>query len=102
MRLADCVCGCSERYERHLLLRIFEEFNSIKNHELQNAYLRSRVRFSRYENLRNNQRRKIFTYELKINDLLVPVCRKFFLGVHGVTEARLRRKVSLKNDLNLF
>jgi len=45
-----------ERYERHLLLRIFEEFNSMKNHELQNAYLRSRVRFSRYENLRNNQR----------------------------------------------
>ena len=91
--VVDCICGCPTQLSRDELRAVFQSFNEIGNHELQNSYLRGLLEFSRRENFANGEGRNIFTYRLKLANKTVTVCQRFFLGVHGIPQSRLRKKV---------
>ena len=64
--VVDCICGCPTQFSRDELRAVFQIFNEIGNHELQNSYLTGLLEFSRRENFANGEGRNIFTYRLKL------------------------------------
>ena len=96
MRIEDCMCDCSNRLTRDEMETLFRSFNLMGNHVLQNSYLKGCARFSRTQTMRNGTTRRIFTYELRLPGHNVNVCKRFFLGIHGITAARLRNKVNYR------
>jgi len=93
--IVDCICGCVNQFHREELDRVFEGFNAIGNHELQNAYLRGCMEISRWENFANGGGRNVFVYRIKLLNRTLTVCQKFFLGAHGIGQSRLRHKVEI-------
>ena len=96
MSIIDCICGCQTRFSLQEMRTIFRNFNDMENHELQNSYLRGLLEVSRRENFANGGGRKIFQYKLKLVERTVIVCQRFFLGIHGIPQSRLRKKVVTK------
>ena len=70
------------------------------DHTAQNLYLRGQIESHGTENLSNNTTRKIFRYKLSLNTEEYFVCKKFFLGVHGIKASILRCNVIMKTKLN--
>jgi len=90
--IEDCMCNCQNRLSLLQIRRVFSEFWAIANHEQQNHYLRGCIEVLGTENI-NGNRKKMYRYKVKLPEFTVNVCRKFFLGLHGINESRIRRKV---------
>jgi len=89
MALPDCVCDCRERVTGLQCAEIFQTFANLESHDAQNVYLRGQVKAHGTENLTNGNSRKNFRYKLSININEVYVCKRFFMGVHGIKSSRL-------------
>ena len=91
--IVDCICSCENLFREGEMNTIFECFNAIANHELQNSYPRGCLEITRWENFMNGGERNMFAYKIKLLDRTVNVCQKFFLGLHGIGQSKLRKKV---------
>jgi len=67
MTIVDCVCSCQTRFSMVEMRTIFQNFNEIENHELQNSYLRGLIEVSRRENFANGGGRKNFSIQTEIS-----------------------------------
>ena len=78
---------------------LFENCAAIKDHEMQNTYLRGCVTKKSDERIRRRPRkldarkRNSFSFTITVQEKSVVVCREAFLGLHGIRIGRLKRKV---------
>ena len=104
----NCRCQCYCALTAAEKQKIFSRFNQIKDHESQNVYLRGReyVSVNDSDKIRRRPRnadaheRRSFSYKVTVERKSLNVCKAAFLGLHGIAESRLKRKV-LQLDVNL-
>ena len=71
----------------------------MKDHSTQNAYLQGCVQVKSADKIRrrprkeNAKQRNSFSYSVTIERKTIYVCQAAFLGLHGIKESRLKRKV---------
>jgi len=96
--IEDCFCNCRNQFSLEQMRMFFTDFWAVGNHEKQNYYLRGCLEVLGTETLNNGTTRKMYRYKLKLRESTVYVCRKFFLGLYGINESRIRRKVRHQNN----
>ena len=97
--MVECRCRCLCKISEEEQHQILESFNKMGNHEVQNAYLRGCVSVVPENQQRrrplneDGQARKSFIYTITSSSNTTPVCKASFLGLHGIKESRLKRRV---------
>ena len=82
---------------------VFETFCQLKDHEVQNRYLRGCIQKKGSDNIQRRPRtqnsvaRNSYIYSVSAKKKTVKVCKAAFLGLHGIKESRLKKKI-----LNFF
>ena len=90
-----CRCNCYALLTEEERKSVIEKFNKIKNHELQNAYLRGCVQKKDADKIQRRPRsqrgvtRNSFVYAVTVKQKTVRVCKAAFLGLHGIKASRL-------------
>ena len=84
----ECVCGCFDEIRIDDKRKIFQDFSKMKDHQMQNVYLRGLIEVGN-----GGAGRRTFSYSVPVGTRKIQVCRKIFLALHGISVSRLRKKV---------
>jgi len=76
--MVDCVCGCANLFTMNEMRSVFENFNELADHDVQNSYLRGCTELVMHENFVNGRGRNIFRYKVRLPTRTTIVCQKFF------------------------
>ena len=95
----ECRCRCYYQLTENEKKEIFQNFNEMRDHEMQNTYLRGCITKKPDQKIRrrprnaDGQKRNSFTFTVTLEEKSVIACRAAFLGLHGIGIGRLKRKV---------
>lgn len=111
----SCKCNikCSSTINCQVIDQIWNNFYSLENKNMQDTYIQTlievkKVQRRRKKNLENVncdnpdkkpddnnvlpfKRNHSYLYNLKVNGKLKPVCKNFFMAIHGISRDRLKR-----------
>ena len=97
--LVECRCHCAAKFSAEELQSILQSFNDLPTHEAQNIYLRGCVNVVPETSIRRRPRnedaveRKSYTFTITLPRKTEKVCKAAFMGVHGIKESRMKKKV---------
>jgi hypothetical protein len=80
-----CVPQCKSKLAANQKMDIFQSYYGLSTHAEQTLYLRGCTSATQ-------PRKNLFS--VSVNGISIRFCQKYFLGLHGITRARLRKKVT--------
>lgn len=96
----ECRCKCCSKFSVEEKRTIMQQFNDLADHDRQNIYLRGCVTVNKSEKIRRRPRneepntaRNSFSYSITISDKTIKVCKAALCALHGISRARLAKKV---------
>ena len=93
-----CSDGCFVKLGMPAIEEVFKAYWAIGDYNMQNSYIQGCMREVPIKRKRTTKeissRRCNYTYIVRYQDMVVQVCRKAFISIHGIGDKKVRYAVS--------